>query len=235
MRILPFLLAVTAITAAATPASAAERRYSVVDFDRVQVDGPYRVTLVSGTSSSARATGSQAALDRVSVEVQGRTLRIRANRSAWTPSSARVDGGPVTVELTTRDLAAASVNGSGTLHIDRAKGLKVDLVVTGSGRLSVGRVDVDNLSLGLVGSGRMILAGRARQLRASVQGSGDLEADALTAEDAVLLSETAGRVAFSAARTAKVRAGGMGEVEIGGKASCDVVARGGPVRCGQVR
>src|SRR5690349_20556352 len=69
--------------AAAAPAAAAERHYSITDFDRVQVDGPYRVTLATGRSSAARAEGSTEALDHVSIDVQGGILRIRRNRSAW--------------------------------------------------------------------------------------------------------------------------------------------------------
>ena len=79
-RTLP--LALLALAAAA-PAGAAERLYSVTDFDRVQVDGPYQVTLTTGRASGARAEGSAEALERVSIEVQGSTLRVRANRSAW--------------------------------------------------------------------------------------------------------------------------------------------------------
>jgi hypothetical protein len=227
------LLFSAAALAAAAPAAAAERRFSVADFDRVQVEGPYQVTLRTGLSSGAVASGSQSAIDRLSVEVQGRTLKVRANRSAWTGSGH--GGGPVAIELTTRDIASASLNGSGRLDIDSARGLKLDLSIAGNGRLSVGRVDADTLVLALVGGGRMTLAGRAKQMRATVQGSGDLSAEGLTADDAVLFAETAGRVAFAAARTAKVRASGMGEVDIAGKATCEVQARGGPVRCGRSR
>src|SRR5688572_21940830 len=115
------LLLAVLIVATASPVLAAERRYSVTDFDRVQVDGPYQVTLTTGASSSARATGSTAALDRLSIDVQGRTLRVRTNASAWggypgTPAEL------ATVALTTRDLQAVTVNGSGNLAIDKAKG-----------------------------------------------------------------------------------------------------------------
>ena len=41
------MLAALAITVAA-PAQAAERRYTVTDFDRVRVDGPFVVTLATG-------------------------------------------------------------------------------------------------------------------------------------------------------------------------------------------
>lgn len=221
--------------AAAAPAGAAERTYSITDFDRVQVDGPYRVTLATGRSSAARAEGSTEALDHVSVDVQGGTLRVRRNRSAWgAPPAAGT--GPVTVTLTTRDLRNAAVVGSGSLEIDRAKGLRVDFSVSGSGRLTVGSVEADNLLVGLLGSGRITLAGRAKQLKATVQGSGDLAASGMTADDAQIASDTAGSVAVAVARTAKVTATGAGDVEIVGSPVCTVQAKGsGQVRCGQAR
>jgi hypothetical protein len=227
-RIVPALLCALA----AAPASAAERRLSVTDFDRVQVEGPYIVTLRTGLPSAARIEGSQAALDRITVDVQGRTLRIRANRSAWGGYPGE-SVGPVTVELSTRDLRGASVNGSGSLAIDRVRGLRVDLTLTGSGRLSVGALDADNLVLGLVGSGRVAISGRARHMRATVQGTGDLAAASLFADDAQLFADSSGLATFTAGRSAKVRATGPGDVQILGRPSCTVegpAAAG--VRCG---
>lgn len=78
-RILPAL----ALAALAAAAPAAERRHTVTDFDRVHVEGPFEVTLATGRPSSAVVSGSPAAIERVSIEVQGRVLRIRPNRSAW--------------------------------------------------------------------------------------------------------------------------------------------------------
>ena len=231
-RTLPLAL----LALAAAPATAAERTYSVTDFDRVEIDGPYRVTLTTGRSSAARAEGSTEALDRVSVDVQGGTLRVRRNRSSWGGYPGEGGSGPVTVALTTRDLRNAAVVGSGTLDIDRARGLRVLLSVSGSGRLSVGSVEADSLVVGLLGGGRITLAGRAKQLRATLQGSGDLAAAGLSADDAQIGSDTAGNVTVAVTKTAKVTATGPGDVEIIGSPSCTVEAKGsGQVLCGAQR
>jgi hypothetical protein len=224
-----------ALLAFAASAGAAERTYSITDFDRIQVDGPYRVTLTTGRSSAARAEGSAEALDHVSVDVQGGTLRVRRNRSAW-GSYPGTGAGPVVVTLTTRDLRNAALVGSGSLDVDRMKGLRVDLSVSGSGRLTVAAMEADNLVVGLLGGGRITLAGRTKQLRATVQGSGDLAATGLTADDAVIGSDTAGNVAVAVTRTAKVTATGAGDVEIIGTPTCTVEAKGsGRVTCGSAR
>jgi putative autotransporter adhesin-like protein len=230
-RTLPFILALLA----AAPAVAAERRLAVTDFDRVQVEGPYQVTLLTGLSSGARVEGSAEALDRISVGVQGNTLRVRPNRSAWGGYPGDT-AGPVKVALTTRDLRTATVVGSGSLDIDRARGLRVDLSVSGSGRLAVANVDADNLVVGLLGSGRITLAGHAKQLKATIRGSGDLAGAGLRADDAVILADTAGAVTVAVARTASVTALGPGDVDILGDATCTIDARGaGRILCGRAR
>ncbi|HEY0043011.1 MAG TPA: DUF2807 domain-containing protein [Allosphingosinicella sp.] len=218
---------------AAAPALAAERSYSVTDFDRVQVDGPYEVRLVTGRSSSAKASGSQQALDRVSVEVQGRTLRVRENRAAW-GNSREAAGSPVTVELSTRLVRGATVTGPGSLSVLGAQGLKVDLALSGSGTLDVTGVAADDLTVGLLGSGRITVAGKAKQMRATVRGSGDLDAGALATEDTLLGAASNGTVVVAAKRTARVTASGQGKVEVIGTPSCIL---SGPtaarVKCGK--
>ena len=223
-----------ALLASAAPASAAERRYSVGDFDRVDIQGPYEVQIATGApSSAARATGDQPSLERVSVEVQGRTLRVRPNSSAWGGYPGDRPG-PVTIHLTTRDLRAASVVGSGKLAIDRVKGLRVDLSVSGSGSLSAASVDADTLVVSLLGSGRIALAGRTKLLRAAVQGTGDLAGSAFEGEDVELAADTAGTVTVGAVRTAKVRATGPGDVEIAGSPACTLTGVSkAMVRCGR--
>jgi hypothetical protein len=232
-RTLPFAL--FAFAAAALPAGAAERSYSVTDFDRVQVDGPYQVTVTTGLASGARAEGSPEALERVSVEVLGSTLRVRANRSGWGGYPGERTG-PVRIAVTTRELHAAMVVGSGSLDVDRTRGLRVDLSVNGSGRLAVTGVEADNLVVGLLGGGRITLAGRAKQLKATVQGSGDLAAAGLSADDAQIDADTAGNVTVTVARTVRLNATGPGDVEIIGNPSCTLEGQGtGKIVCGNRR
>ena len=232
-RIIAALVAALVGHAAAAPAAAADRIYTVVDFDRIEVEGPYRVTLATGVSTGARATGSQQALEQVSVEVRGRTLRIRPNRDAWGgfPGDSVA---PAEVAIRTRNLRSATVTGSADLEIDRVEGLRVDLSVSGSGSLAVGEAKADRLVVGLLGSGRIAIAGEAKKLVATIQGSGDLDAAGLRAEDVELTADTAGAVAVEAGRAAKVTALGPGDVTILGAPSCTLSGPAeGLVRCGR--
>lgn len=230
-----FLLALAALFACAAPASAAERRYAVADFERVVVEGPYSVRLTVGRSTSALATGSQQALDAVTVEVQGTTLRIRRNANAWS-NNARRPAEPAVIVLTTRTLRSARLLGAGRLDIDGAKGLRLDLIVEGSGRLSATRVDADNLSLGLRGSASIEIAGTAETLTADIQGASSLAGSRFSAETATISASTAGEISLTARRAATVTANGLGKVTIQGSPACTL--RGpaaGDVSCGSAR
>lgn len=224
--------AVLALAGLAAPAAAADHNYSVTDFDRVVVTGPYTVQLVVGRPSSAVARGSRDALDRLTVDVQSRTLRIQPNRSAWggTPGA---DVGPVTILLATRDLRSVRAIGPATVDVEGGRGLNLEFLVQGSGRLRATGVAADNVSLGLLGSGRLEVAGTARALVADVQGTGDVEASRLLAQNARLNTTTIGTVALNVNGPVTVNANGLGSVAVTGRPVCTVRGPGaGQVRCG---
>lgn len=219
------------ILALTAPAWAGGRGYTVTDFDRIQVEGPFEVVVTTGKGPSARATGSAEALEGVFIEVQGRTLKVRPNRSAWGGSPGK-GSSAVVVELTTHDLRGASLSGSGSLSIDKARGMRFDLALSGSGRISVERVEADSLVAGLVGAGKMSVGGKVKGLKATVQGSGDFDGSGLAVEDAELKADTSGAIALNASRTSNVVSTGAGDTVVTGKAACTVKAIGsGRVRC----
>jgi len=226
------ILALVALASLATPAAAADRRYTVTDFDRVIVEGPYTVRLLVGRPSSAVARGTPTALDRVTVDVQGRTLRIRRNRQAW-GGNPGADTGPVVIELTTRSLRSARLIGPASFDVDGARGLNVEFAVEGSGRLRATSLAVDNLSLGLLGSGGLELSGIARALRADFQGTGGVEATRLIAQGGTLTTNTSGNVALTVNGPITVHANGLGNIAISGRAVCTIDGPGADqVRCG---
>lgn len=229
MKIAAILLALAVV---AQPALAAERRHSVTDFDRVRIEGPYRVTLVTRKPVSAVVSGSNQAIEGVSVEVQGRTLRIRPNRSAW-GGYPGADKGPATIALSAHSVREITLIGSGRIEVDRARGQRVDVGVSGNGRVVLGDVASDRLNLGLIGGGAIQVGGKVRDLKASIQGSGDLDAGALVAENADILGDTAGTIEVGVRGAAKVNALGPGDTTILGSPACTVNQRGsGRVVCG---
>lgn len=226
IAVLPVCLTGVCLTGAGQ-AHAANRAFTVTSFDRIRVEGPYKVDVRTGAGPSAKGMGDVHALDRMQVEVQGTTLIVRTDRSGWTGWPGQQTG-EATLAVTTPALSSAVLGGSGSVSINRMAGSRVDISVAGSGDVSIGRVEADGLRLTLAGSGK------AAQARVTVQGSGDVDAAGLTVQDADVLVAGSGNVSLSATRRATVKADGVGKVTISGKPACAVTSSGSAVvRCGQ--
>jgi hypothetical protein len=209
----------------ASPAAAGERSFSVTGFDRIRVEGPYRVELVTGVAPFARASGSPAALDGVSIGVQGRTLVVRPNPSSWGgyPGEQR---GPVQIRVGTHELGTAWINGPGTLAINRVSGLSFDIAIQGSGSAEIGQAQIDQMKLGISGAGSVRIAGTAGKLIAVVRGASLLDAAALSAKDVTLGAEGPSDVRLTATAEAEVDARGTASVQLFGGPACTVRAQG---------
>jgi hypothetical protein len=218
-------LTLAALILAAAPVAAAERNYSVTSFDRIRVDGPYRVKLTTGVAPFAKATGSSGAIDGVSVSVQGRTLVVQGNPSAWGGYPGQSPG-PVELALGTHEIATAWLNGAGALSISKVKGLAFDVAIQGAGSVAVEDLTVDQLKLGISGMGSATLAGSAQKATAIIRGTSSLDASALKVKELTLGAEGAATIKAVATDTAKVDARGTAGIELAGNPACTVTAQG---------
>jgi len=219
-----FLLA-AGIAVLAVPANAATRNFGITGFEKVRVDGPFKVTLTTGVAPFARATGATDALDRVAVEVRGNTLVVHSNLDSWGGYPGK-DSGPVEISLGTHDLSAAWINGSGAIAIDRVKGLSFDLSVQGSGSGQIGQVNVDQLNVSVVGTASARLAGQAAKMTAVIRGISSLDAAALATKDATLGADGAATIAANVDNSVTVDATGPATVNIEGSPSCTLRVSG---------
>src|SRR5438876_2587979 len=153
----------------AAPASAATRNFGITSFEKIRVEGPFKVRLTTGVAPFASASGSPAAIDRVAIDVRGNTLVVHSNASSWGGYPGQ-DAGTVQISLGTHDLSSAWLNGSGTLAIDKVKGLSFDLSVAGSGGATIGETNVDQLNVAVTGTANASLSGQADRLTAVVRG-----------------------------------------------------------------
>lgn len=208
------------------PATAADRNFGVSGFDRVRVDGDYKVNLTVGVAPFARASGSARALDPVDVAVEGRTLIVRANRSASWGGYPGESAGPVEVSIGTHELTAAFVNGAGSLNINQVRGLKFEVSAQGAGSVTIDKVEVDQFQIALAGAASARLSGKALKLTAIVRGTSSLDGEALSVKDAVIGATGPAIVKLTATGTAKVDAMGVASVSLIGKPACTVTTKG---------
>jgi len=216
-----FLIAASAASLVAAPAAAATRNFGIESFTKVRVDGPYRVRLSTGIPPFAKAEGSQAALDRVSIEIEGSTLIVHPDRSSWGGYPGR-DAGPVVISLGTHELSAAWLNGSGMLAIDKVKGLTFDLSVQGSGAATIDRADVDQLRIAVGGTASATVAGQAGKTNAMVQGISSVDATGLKTKDAVLSADGSATIKAAVSGTAKIEGSGPATIALTGHPACTV-------------
>ena len=223
MRILLSALLLAGVIA--TPAAAATRNFGITSFEKVRVDGPFRVRLTTGVAPFATASGSAAAIDRVAVEVRGNTLVVHSNLDSWGgyPGS---DPGPVEISLGTHDLSAAWLNGSGAIAINQVKGLTFDLSVQGSGVGEIDRVNVDQFNVSVVGTASARIAGVAPKLTAVIRGISSLDASGLSSKDATLGADGAATIAANVSNAATVDATGPAIVRLTGRPACTLRVAG---------
>ena len=221
MRIrLPILLAL-AVTAA--PAAAETRNFGVSGFDKVRVDGPFKVRLTTGVAPFAQATGSARAIDRVAVDVRGQTLIVHTNQSSWGGYSGE-GVGPVEIAIGTHDLSAAWLNGSGSLDINAVKGLSFDLSVQGSGGAAIAETDVDQLRVNVNGTANASLGGRAGKMTAIVRGISSLDAAGLTVKDATIGAQGAATVKAEVTNAVTIDGTGPATITLTGDPACTIRA-----------
>jgi len=220
-----FLFAVAILPVLAAPAGAATRNFGITGFEKVRIEGPFKVKLTTGVPPFASASGSPSAIERVAIEVRGNTLVVHSNLSSWGGYPGQ-QAGPVEVSLGTHDLSSAWISGSGVLSIDKVKGLLFDLSTQGSGSATIGRVDVDQLNVSVVGTASATLAGRAGKLTTVVRGISSLDAADLSAKDATIGAEGAATVKANVSNSVTVDGTGPATIQLSGTPACTLRVSG---------
>ena len=212
------------LTAAAPP----EKRYLITGFERVRIDGPYEVEIVRGPTQAV-ASGDAKGLDRLDIHVDGTTLVIGAGAEGWNLAAGEAAVAP-RVTLSTPVLRAVLINGGGRARIADMRGSRIDLALNGAGAIAVAALDAEELNASITGNGTITLSGTARKARVRSNGSGGFDGSGFTANDAVLVSESAGNMRLGVRYTARVIALGLGTVHLDGMPECTITGSG-PVEC----
>ena len=211
----------------ATPALAAERRVDLSSFDKLRVEGPFRVIMTTGPLPRGALSGDGAALRQVEAQVMGSTLVVRRAGGG----TGRGDA-PVTLTLAAPPLSGVTVIGGAQVTVQAMKGSALNMSVTGTGEVRVGRADGDQLAATLFGPARLTIeGGRVGKARLAANGPASIAAEALEAGDLTVTLDGPGEIAARARYMATVANGGLGRVTVAGTPKCRVTG-GGPVRCG---
>jgi hypothetical protein len=220
-----FIIVAAALAAFASSANAATRNFGITSFEKIRVEGPFRVRLTTGVAPFASASGSPAAIDRVAIDMRGNTLVVHSNTSSWGGYPGQ-DSGPVEISLGTHDLSSAWLSGSGALAIDKVKGLGFDLSVQGSGSAMIGQANVDQLNIAVAGTANATLAGKTDKLTAVVRGTAGLDTANLAAKDATIGAEGTASIAANVSNSVKIDGSGTSTVKLTGGPACTLRVSG---------
>lgn len=220
------LLSAAALTLAATPALAEQRRFPATGFDRVAVSGSDDVTIRQG-QFSVMADGDAAELDRLEIRVENGTLKIGRKKSMWGWNNKDTR---ITVSLPA--LHGLAVSGSSDVTADRGSGDNFGLSISGSGNVGLAALDTANAAISISGSGDMTAAGRCGALTVKIAGSGNAALAGLRCTNATISVAGSGNVNAHVSGQAAVSVAGSGDVVVTGGARCTKkVAGSGDVRC----
>jgi hypothetical protein len=211
-----------------------QRSYQVGAFDKIEVAGPYDVTVRTGSAPSVSASGPQKAIDQMVVEVRGDKLVIHPQeRHGGIFSWGSHSYGNTSLQVTVPALSAAVIAGSGGISVDKIKGDRFDGAVAGSGDLNLDSLEVQSLKLSIGGSGDVrARSGQARNADYNIAGSGDIDARGIRSETADVSIAGSGSIRAEATSVANAKIMGSGDITLTGGAKCTVSKMGsGDVNC----
>lgn len=230
-RLLPAIL----LLSCAAPAAAGQRSFAIGSFERVRIDGPFRVIVTLGGSPGGSAEGDPHRIGDLDLRVDGTTLIVRAGAGGWGEQDATGPRTAPVIRVSTQAIRSIVTIGGAQVTVGGPfRGQRLDLSLTGSGTLTAPTIDADQLFATVLGSGTMALGGRAAKVRLATSGTASIAAASLVAGDLVVRLDGNGTIDANARYTAAVVNTGLGAVTVYGKPACTINAvAGGPVSCGK--
>ena len=209
------------------------RNYQVGSFDKIEVAGPYRVQVRTGSNPSVSAKGSEKMIEHMVVEVRNGTLEIHSERQKGWFNKGWNFHGKVDLVVTVPQLRGAAIAGSGGIDVDQIKGDSFEGEIAGSGGLDIATLDVKTLKLAIAGSGGTKVGnGKAQSAEYEIAGSGDINAKGVQAQTADVSIAGSGNITANATGTADISIMGSGDVQLSGGAKCKISKAGsGNVSC----
>jgi len=159
------LVALLAVTMTVGAIQAQEKSFNVKSFDKLIVSPHIAVNLVEGEEESVVIENAKVSLDKINVEVEGRTLRLyldgakvvtkseRISTDQWRGSKSLYNGTMATATVTYRKLENLSIRGEEVVrckNLFNADDFKMSLY--GEAKVYFDSVSIDELTVAIYGS-----------------------------------------------------------------------------------
>ncbi|MVZ97674.1 hypothetical protein EUU23_08135 [Sphingorhabdus sp. IMCC26285] len=204
-----------------------ERKLLVASFENIVVIGDINVTILTGKSPSAIASGDKRVLDSLKLERVGTTLRVRLqdiiNNNRGVPIVA-----PLRVVLTTQDIKDITLSGNGVLTITEVRQQNLArILLAGNGTIDIGKLVSNQFTATINGNGKILVGGgRITDARVTIEGAGSFRSEAASIRK--LRLEHIGNAVSTATvdEGAEIFNRGSGNISIGGKGTCFIKQAG---------
>lgn len=199
-------------------------------FDRIEVSGPFMVSVLVGEEArQVRFIGPPALLADTIATVEGDTLQNRFREGAtwsWNPGSG------VNVLVSAPHLVSAGVHGAATLEINQVRGEAFSAATDGSGSIALRGLDAGRVALATSGAGGITAEGRAREATYATGMAGSIDAKRLRVRTASIAVGGSGSIYADVSTSATVSLAGTGRVDVVGGAKCAIQPGSAPrVEC----
>ncbi|MEE9255431.1 MAG: head GIN domain-containing protein [Pseudomonadales bacterium] len=188
--------------------AAVEKAYEVADFKALHFSGVGEVHVVQSGRESLVVTGSEEALEAVTVEVDHGVLYIEVD------TRHRFRRAPQ-FELEVKTIGEITALGAGRVHAEGLVGRELFVAMHGSSRIVLERLAVHELNASSRGSGEFTVTGRVERQVVSLAG-----ASRYTAEE---LASNYGEVSIRGAADARVAVAEVLDVMVSGAGSVEYI------------
>ena len=191
-------------------------------FEEVEVVGSPNVYYTQADSFSVRVKGPDNFVDNILTEKNGKTLTVR-NKGKWgVVNISFSDEDELAVYVTSPDLVAVRVNGSGDfISTDLIDTDNMNITLRGSGDINIDKLLCDRCDVELIGSGDIDLPEvEAKETSAVLVGSGDIKMGLSKVADTRLSLKGSGdiKVDFSeGCHSVDCTVNGSGDIGLSGK------------------
>lgn len=156
---------------------------SVGEFNELEASGAFDIVVSQGDVQSVELVGHQNIIEKIESTLVNEHLELDLERGCYNDYE-------LTIYVTTPDIKAVQLNGSGDITIKEFDALAtLDLVITGSGNIfGTYNLTVDDLSFLISGSGNINFAATALNITSEISGSGNVQLSGTTLTHEAIIS-----------------------------------------------
>jgi Putative auto-transporter adhesin, head GIN domain len=212
---------------------AKERKLLISSFQDIIIEGDLIVSVMTGKSPSAIASGDRDAIDSLRLSQSGNKLTL-SQKNAGSGNSRMPNSTPLTITITNRALRDVTIRGNGQLTVNAIRqpgNSRIRLL--GSGQVMIDSVAIGNMDVSIAGNGTVTIgSGAVRDARVSIDGSGSYNAPGTQHKKLILSQNGGAETNADVLEYADISNDGAGNVTITGKGKCNILRKGsGSISC----